>query len=316
MLIFTGSSHRASPGSINSNGDRTMGIQRNERREFWGVTRSLTRLAQGAGKLTFWAYPGRGALPLYPDFVHRIEWRGGDFCEHSLKYNCCFELPLEGSIFIREREIEKHITPGMVGIVHRGEDSRLDVGPEGFCRKLSFGLEGSALHVLIAASGLSGKIALRLPDPGAVYEKVGKLERGLREQLPGSFSSLCGITLEILTDFALAAAPGQDDRLLDALSILSINIPNRITVGEVAEKLGVSPMTLERLFRKHLDQSPKEYLTRLRMQTASELLLSTSLSIQEIAEKVGCGNPAAFSRQFRSAYSLSPKEYRRKYPLA
>ncbi len=294
---------------------RTMGMQRRERREFLGVNRSLTRMAHEAGKLTCWAYPGREALPLYPDFVHRVEWHPGDFCEHRQKYNLCFELPLEGMLVIRERDSETIVTPGMVGIIHRGEDSRLDAGPEGFCRKLSFGLDGTALHVLVAAYGLSGKIAFPLPDPAAVYEKIGRLERGLRDKLPESYSALCGISLEILTDFAFAAAAGRDERLVNALTILAVSIPNRITMADVAAKLGVTPMTLERLFRRHLDKSPKEYLTELRMQTASELLISTTLSVQEIAEKAGCGSPTAFSRLFRQSFALSPREYRRKYAI-
>lgn len=290
-----------------------MRVKRKEQEFIVGPTHSHTRISHAAGKLAFWNYPPRIRLPLYPCFVHRLALSAGEYSSHALKDNCCFELPLEGSIFICERESRTLVTPGMAGIIHRGEDSRVETGPEGFCRKLSFGLKGSALHMLMAAAGLSDKVVFRLADPSTVYSRIGELERGLNERNPAEYGTLCGIAMALLTDFALGTASDQDERLAGALEILAVNIANPITVGEVARLLGISIMTLERLFRNNLGKSPGAYLTELRMQSASELLVSTRLPIQTVAERIGCQNLSVFSRQFRNYAACSPTEFRRRF---
>lgn len=289
-------------------------LTRRKEQEFvFELTSSHTRIVHAAGKLAFWNYPPRIYLPLYPDFVHRLDLAAGEYSSHTMMRSCCFELPLEGSVFICARETRTLISPGMVGIIHMGEDSRVETGPDGFCRKLSFGLNGSALPMLVSAAGLTGRIAFHLNDPAVVYEKIGRLERGLNERNPADYGSLCGISMALLSDFALINVTGRDERLVDALRIFSINVANPITVREVARRLGISVMTLERLFRAGLGKSPREHLSELRMQSAAELLTATRLPVQAIAEQVGCQNLSVFSRQFRNRYFCSPLEFRRRF---
>ena len=61
----------------------------------------------------------------------------------------------------------------------------------------------------------------------------------------------------------------------------------------------MSRSTLMRVFRKATGQTPIEYLIRIRMQKAIELLRVTNLSITEIAIQVGFNDSNYFSRQFR-----------------
>jgi len=272
-------------------------------------------IAHGQGLLSTWELPERYHLPLAPDFVHRIELHTGEYSKHHLKSNYCFELPYEGSLKITQQQTVSIVTPGMVGIIHCGEDSLITVGQEGICRKFSFGLVGTALHVLIAAAGLKNKLAFQVPDLKMTLNKLGRLEKGLREQMPGSYSSLCGIAMELLTDFSFAASSWRDERINTALNIFSANVSKRISVEETADKLGMSRMTLERLFRSCLGKTPKEYLTELRIQIASELLISSPLSVNEISEKVGCRDSMSFSRQFKKYTGHSPREFRHKFSL-
>ncbi len=65
-------------------------------------------------------------------------------------------------------------------------------------------------------------------------------------------------------------------------------------------------------FRKKTGLSPREYIKRLRIEKAKELLLDTDYSILQIAEQVGYSFNSSFSRIFKEAEGVSPDHFRRK----
>jgi len=81
-------------------------------------------------------------------------------------------------------------------------------------------------------------------------------------------------------------------------------------VDELAHAAGTSRSVLTERFSRLLGQSPMQYLTEWRMQLAADLLRSTSLKLADIAERVGYGSDAAFSRAFRRHVGTWPAEFR------
>jgi len=73
----------------------------------------------------------------------------------------------------------------------------------------------------------------------------------------------------------------------------------------------MSRSNLMRVFRKATGQTPIEYLLRLRIQKAMELLRNSSLSITEIALEVGFNDSNYFTRQFRRVLGETPRSFRR-----
>lgn len=86
---------------------------------------------------------------------------------------------------------------------------------------------------------------------------------------------------------------------------LEVPIPMRL----LAHRLGLSLRSLERRFRRAAGKSPNEYYRELRLKHANNLLLNTSLSIQEIG--IACGYPKGFTKQFRESHGITPSELRR-----
>jgi AraC-like DNA-binding protein len=76
----------------------------------------------------------------------------------------------------------------------------------------------------------------------------------------------------------------------------------------------VSRATLVRLFRKETRQSPVQYVTRLRINRARELLQRTRMPIASIALAVGISDPYYFSRLFKTHTSFSPRQFRKRTP--
>lgn len=79
---------------------------------------------------------------------------------------------------------------------------------------------------------------------------------------------------------------------------------------DLAASLGVTPGYLTRLFRKELGMTPSEYLTRLRIVRARELLANPAFTITDVAARVGYDDAAYFSRIFLKETGHSPRAFR------
>jgi len=83
-----------------------------------------------------------------------------------------------------------------------------------------------------------------------------------------------------------------------------------VTLERIAKHVHLHPNYLVRYFNKHFAVSPLKFLYRKRMQKARELLRSTSLSIKDVADRVGYPDTNHFAKAFRRENSCSPTEYR------
>ena len=85
-----------------------------------------------------------------------------------------------------------------------------------------------------------------------------------------------------------------------------------IEVQDVVRFIGFSRSYLSMAFKRSKGVSLQEYLLKVRMQKARELLHTTNMQIQEIGAKVGYEDQLNFSRIFRKYEGVSPSEFRRK----
>ncbi len=81
-------------------------------------------------------------------------------------------------------------------------------------------------------------------------------------------------------------------------------------ISDIASYIGITRSYLTHIFKQKLSISPQEYLLSYRLDQGSRLLRTTDLSIQEVASHIGYDNPLTFSKMFKNAYGLSPKNYR------
>ena len=83
-----------------------------------------------------------------------------------------------------------------------------------------------------------------------------------------------------------------------------------IRVEELAERFYFSKEYLTRLFRNQYGCPIYEYVLQVRMNSAKEYLADPTLTIQEIAEKMGYSSANYFGKAFKHRYGVTPSEYR------
>ncbi|WAG68214.1 AraC family transcriptional regulator (plasmid) [Clostridium estertheticum] len=127
-----------------------------------------------------------------------------------------------------------------------------------------------------------------------LYRIFAKLE----EQTGASFSDI-----ESVNDFYISRA----------IDYIQHNTYENLTVQNIALYLNISRSYLFSLFKRHLNVSPQQFITNVKLTNARELLTKTEISIATVALSCGYTNPFAFSRAFKKEVGLTPSEYRKIY---
>ena len=98
--------------------------------------------------------------------------------------------------------------------------------------------------------------------------------------------------------------------LAKTLAFMKENVNRTLTLEEIAQNAGYSVSRFASIFKSQTGVSPIDYFIDLRMQAASIVLMTTNLSIKEIAENLGYSDPYYFSRLFSRTMGTSPSIYR------
>lgn len=94
---------------------------------------------------------------------------------------------------------------------------------------------------------------------------------------------------------------------------ISANRFRKVEIGKLASRLGVSCGYLRRLFASCEGVTLHRYMTRIKIETACELLACTDRKIQDISDELGYSGVSYFSASFRRETGMSPLRYREKY---
>ena len=92
---------------------------------------------------------------------------------------------------------------------------------------------------------------------------------------------------------------------------LQENFSHDLSMQGLADKFGFTTEYLGKIFKKNTGEPPQKYLTKLRMNEAKRLLLSSpEMEVQKIGELVGYKNAFYFSRAFKNYTGVHPSEFR------
>ena len=146
---------------------------------------------------------------------------------------------------------------------------------------------------------------------------VTELERELREYVPGHHVTALALLMQLIVYLARCYAPPappdreRSHRLGEVLSHLDRHYREPVTVDQLTQLGHMSRSTLMRQFQLVFQCSPIDYLIRLRIQKACELLGDRELRIADIARACGFNDGNYFARQFARVMGGPPREHRR-----
>lgn len=115
--------------------------------------------------------------------------------------------------------------------------------------------------------------------------------------------------------FMLLDLPGHhhDDLIKKIQQWMIQNLSQPISLDLLADKFSTTKRTLIRRFKKVVDDTPMNYLQKIRVESAKRLLECSGLSLEQIVLKVGYEDVSTFRRLFVELVELTPREYRERF---
>ncbi|MFD1344194.1 GlxA family transcriptional regulator [Litorisediminicola beolgyonensis] len=113
---------------------------------------------------------------------------------------------------------------------------------------------------------------------------------------------------------ALAAqASGNGDRFGDLIASLTENLRNRKSVAEMATEVGMSERNFARRFSEEIGVSPAQFVERLRVEHAANLLHQPGVHLSVVQIEAGFTSQENMRRAFQRQYGVSPSSYAAKF---
>lgn len=98
-----------------------------------------------------------------------------------------------------------------------------------------------------------------------------------------------------------------------ALNYINANYYKDITMATVSNEVSLNYSYFSQVFKEHVGDNFVNYLRKIRIERAKELLKTTNLKIYEVSESVGYSDSKQFAKMFRKVSGLSPVEYKEKF---
>ena len=166
------------------------------------------------------------------------------------------------------------------------------------------------IYALAILMGLMGLMSLYLRKKRArlIAENDARVNRlfELREEARHQFAESANIAPDKITVNA------EEEKLVASmLKAIETHIDDEhYNADLLARDVAMSRASLYKKLQTMLGITPTDFIRNVRLKRAAQLLASTQLSINEIADRVGFVTPRNFSTQFKKMFGVTPSEYR------
>ena len=147
--------------------------------------------------------------------------------------------------------------------------------------------------------------ALRLQITDYILKPVNYEEFG---------SCIDNLKISLFEQSVSREAEQQEERLITRMTrFLQAHLAEEVSLGVLAEEFHLSAQYVSQLFKNEIGVGFLAYLTNIRMEKAKKLLVSSSLSVAEVAERTGYMDYRVFTKSFKKAEGVTPSQYRREF---
>lgn len=172
---------------------------------------------------------------------------------------------------------------------------------------------GTILQELLSSCNISSGVYRQKNDTN-ITESFSNLIQHFYQSKNKNFANADILQLIYSIGDAINRCEKEDktNLILPVLTYITFNYTKKITLDELAKKSGYSKTRFIQIFSEAMGKSPMKYLNDVRLKVSCDMLLSTNLTIGEIAYNCGFSDPLYYSRLFRKKYKVSPSEYKKR----
>jgi AraC-like DNA-binding protein len=225
------------------------------------------------------------------------------------------ELVTAGEMLFDQDLRQSVVKAGSVFFQNRHSPRFYRTGPAGFVHKRFLSFFGTMADAIVEATGLSRVDCIMLDSAarrfrvGQLFKHADRMMHGLQKENWFDLSQTAyALIMEVSACCGSLQQPGT---LQEAVAYLEANLDKQVTVPDIAYHASTSIAHCHRLFLRHFGVPPIKFFLQRRIARAQALLLSTPMSIKEVANALGYADQIAFSAQFKRYSGLSPKAFRK-----
>lgn len=121
---------------------------------------------------------------------------------------------------------------------------------------------------------------------------------------------MLSVLLTVTNHFAGKYKKKSEENINKIKEIINKRYMEDISISGISEEVYLTPNYISLIFKRETNMTITEYITEIRMKKAKDMLMTTDLKVQEIAEMVGYENPHYFSTVFKKQTGVHPMKYR------
>lgn len=147
------------------------------------------------------------------------------------------------------------------------------------------------------------------------YKQADSVRMDLHKQYT-SIYSINGFRewlVQSITEFISHMEKRSDDRNMESIEAvkeyISKHLSEELSLDTVAAKVYISPKYLSKIFKEEIGINYTDYVTKMRMEKALELMATNNMTVEQIANTVGYGTSAYFIKKFKEINGCTPKTY-------
>lgn len=125
-----------------------------------------------------------------------------------------------------------------------------------------------------------------------------------------------GILIQLLSYFLKDATPKhkyEDERINSCIKFIHENLDKDLTISQLADISCLTKDHLIRIFKQMMGYTPIKYINLKKIEKAQFMLLTTDMTVSEIALELSFDNISYFNRLFKQTINITPSEYREIY---
>lgn len=153
-----------------------------------------------------------------------------------------------------------------------------------------------------------------MKDAAIKLLKALRTEREARILAPGLvreiyYRALCGRQASVL--YSLAKGSSAFSQVARVINVLEGNYSAKLDVQQLASSANMSVSAFHKAFKEVTADSPLQYLKKIRLSRARDLIVQQNMKAYLAADAVGYESPSQFSREFKRHFGQSPADFKR-----